>query len=131
MAFAERLLSSVDDVLDANRVAQATETLSEVSKLLAPYYDSDNATTATTPPLLQRVSDKRWGAASTCQSLEAQHDCIALPPWRLSICGDFIRSMSRYAAPSEAAALSGLEAGERTVAFLLLLDSHDGDDETS
>ena len=54
----------------------------------------------------------------TSQSLDAQHDCIALQPWRLTICGDYIRNLSQqHSTPSEAAAMSGLEAGERTAAY--------------
>ena len=105
-AFAADLLAR-PDLLDADRAARATETLTDhVTALLAPY----DAT-------LQGVSVKRWGAAFTTRSLEAHHDCIALQPWRLSICGDFVRTMATHGTPLEAAALSGLEAGERTAAY--------------
>jgi hypothetical protein len=35
----------------------------------------------------------------------------------LTVCGDYIRDISEYTTPLEAAALSGLEAGERTASF--------------
>ena len=41
-------------------------------------------------------------------------DAIALEPWRLAICGDFVRD---HPSPIEAAALSGLDAGESVAAF--------------
>jgi predicted NAD/FAD-dependent oxidoreductase len=41
---------------------------------------------------------------------------VVLEPYRLAICGDFVRAA---ACPVEAAALSGLEAGDRVAAVLL------------
>ena len=127
-AFAEDVLAR-PDLLDAERAALVTEMLTaEVTKLLTPYcgghQDDDsngsNASNATNKDILRDVSVRRWGAAFSQTSLGAHHDCVALQPWRLSICGDFIRAHTQqHMSPSEAAALSGLEAGERTAAYFL------------
>jgi predicted NAD/FAD-dependent oxidoreductase len=49
-------------------------------------------------------------------------ECISLEPWRLAICGDYIshgtEGLGAHACSVEAAALSGLEAGERVGAWL-------------
>ena len=37
-------------------------------------------------------------------------DCLSLEPWRLAVCGDFVGGGPT---PAEAAAASGLAAGER------------------
>eukprot|EP00977_Amphora_coffeiformis_P019307 scaffold7149_cov196-Amphora_coffeaeformis.AAC.2 len=115
-AFAADVLAR-PDLLDAERAALVTEQLTaEVSKLLAPYCGNNNYNPRT--DILHEVSVKRWGAAFSQTSLGAHHDCVALQPWRLSICGDFIRAHTQqHMTPSEAAALSGLEAGERTAAY--------------
>lgn len=57
------------------------------------------------------ASAVRWGAAFTSRTLGLKEESIFLNPWRLAIAGDFIRSA--HPTPLEAAALSGLEAGER------------------
>lgn len=127
-AFAESVLQQQPDVLDADRLAQVQDTLlSEVTQLLAPY--TNNSASDAAPP--RDVSVKRWGAAFTRTSLGAHHDCLALQPWRLSVCGDFIRHISHHGTPAEAAALSGLEAGERTAAYFNTDDGGDGDDKSS
>ena len=61
-----------------------------------------------------------WRAAFSAETLEgwsrgAEH-AVVLEPYRLAICGDFVRAA---ACPVEAAALSGLEAGDRVAAVLL------------
>jgi len=58
-------------------------------------------------------SSVRWGAAFSSTSLRSKGDSVLLHPWRLAIAGDFVRSLDAHPTPSEAAALSGLEAGER------------------
>lgn len=63
---------------------------------------------------------KMWRAAFSAETLEgwsrgAQH-AVVLEPYRLAICGDFVRAA---ACPVEAAALSGMEAGDRVAALLL------------
>lgn len=106
--FAAELMAQ-PNMSDAERLDQASSILfQEMSRLLAPYKEK-------TEPL--QVFAKRWGAAFTNQSLNLQEDCVSLEPWRLTVCGDFIRDLAEYSTPSEAAALSGLEAGERTAAF--------------
>ena len=82
----------------------------EVGQLLAQYHGGS------TPEPLE-VTVKRWGAAFCSQGLQLKEDSILLAPWRLAICGDYIRNQSEYTTPLEAAALSGLEAGERTASF--------------
>lgn len=66
-------------------------------------------------PPIASASAKCWRAALTTKTLGLQEDSIGLEPWRLAICGDFIRSSP---SPIEAAVLSGLEAGERMVSWL-------------
>jgi hypothetical protein len=56
-----------------------------------------------------RASSKRWGAGFAAGSLQHVHDCIALPAWQLAVAGDFVQERH---SPLEAAALSGLAAGE-------------------
>lgn len=73
---------------------------SEVSALLAG---------GGAPPKPLRAVAKRWGAGFAAGSLQHGHHCIALPPWQLAIAGDFVCARD---SPTEAAALSGLAAGE-------------------
>ena len=63
------------------------------------------------------LSAKHWSAGFTCRSLGLKEDSVALAPWRLAIGGDFVRQLGAHATPFEAAALSGLKAGERAAAF--------------
>ncbi|OEU22401.1 hypothetical protein FRACYDRAFT_232556 [Fragilariopsis cylindrus CCMP1102] len=84
--------------------------ISEIAQLLASYNGGST-------PEPSEVSVKRWGAAFCSKGLQLKEDSIFLAPWRLTICGDFIRDQSEYQTPLEAAALSGLEAGERTASF--------------
>ena len=65
------------------------------------------------PPLLAAVA-KRWGAGFASGTLGLSEECVSLEPWRLAIAGDFL---AERASPAEAAALSGLEAGERIAAM--------------
>jgi predicted NAD/FAD-dependent oxidoreductase len=62
---------------------------------------------------------KRWRAAITEGDLRSwsrlDEDAIVLERFALAVCGDFVR---RHACPVEAAALSGLDAGERVGAWL-------------
>jgi len=60
------------------------------------------------------ASAKRWKAGFTTRSLGLQEDSIGLEPWKLVICGDFLRS---YASPGEAAVLSGMEGGEKVASW--------------
>ena len=88
----------------------ATGVSTEIGQLLSSYHGGS------TPEPLE-VSVKRWGAAFCSQGLQLKEDSIFLAPWRLTVCGDFIRDKSECTTPLEAAALSGLEAGERTASF--------------
>ena len=70
--------------------------------------------------LTSALGAKMWRAAFSAETLEgwsrgAEH-AVVLEPYRLAICGDFVRAA---ACPVEAAALSGLEAGDRVAAVLL------------
>lgn len=106
--YAASLLSK-PGLSNEERQSEASSVLSaEVSQLLSPYHDG-------LEPL--HVSTKQWGAAFSGMSLGLKEDSIALAPWRLAICGDYIRDFSEYATPLEAAALSGIEAGERTASI--------------
>lgn len=69
------------------------------------------------PPTPLQVSVNQWRAGFNNKSLNLLEDSVTLAPWRLSIAGEFISDCSSYATPFEAAALSGLEAGERTSNF--------------
>lgn len=93
---------------DEKKDAILTATTKEISHLLSKYFDQG---TSVPDPL--QVYVKRWGAAFCGKGLQLKEDSIFLAPWRLSICGDFVRGLSVYSNPLEAAALSGLEAGER------------------
>mmetsp|Transcript_34014 Transcript_34014/g.82474 ORF Transcript_34014/g.82474 Transcript_34014/m.82474 type:complete len:336 (-) Transcript_34014:16-1023(-) len=83
-----------------------------VSQLLFP--NEANATP-------QDASAVRWGAAFTSPTLGLKEDSIFLNPWRLTIAGDFISDT--HPSPLEAAALSGLEAGERVAAMFQAMGS--------
>jgi predicted NAD/FAD-dependent oxidoreductase len=63
----------------------------------------------------QDGSAVRWGAAFTSRTMGLKEESIFLNPWRLAIAGDFISDA--HPTPLEAAALSGLEAGERVAAM--------------
>eukprot|EP00980_Cylindrotheca_fusiformis_P018266 scaffold5939_cov111-Cylindrotheca_fusiformis.AAC.5 len=62
----------------------------------------------------------QWGSGFTTRSLGLKEDSIFLNPWRLAIAGDFIRDA--HPTPLEAAALSGLEAGERVAAMFQAME---------
>jgi predicted NAD/FAD-dependent oxidoreductase len=87
----------------------------EMAQLVSPYFDDDPSKV----PTPTSVHVKRWGAALCGKGLELQEDSITLASWRLGICGDFIRQSSAYPTPWEAAALSGLEGGERMASLFI------------
>ena len=66
---------------------------------------------------LEDASAVRWGAALRGRTLGLREDSIALAPWFLCVGGDYVRAADGHETPFEAAALSGLEAGERAAAF--------------
>lgn len=83
---------------------------SEMARLFAPFFGGDAAAVA--PPTL--AAAKRWGAALPSGTLGLEEDSVGLEPWRLAIAGDFVRS---HPSPAEAAAHSGLDAGERVASW--------------
>jgi predicted NAD/FAD-dependent oxidoreductase len=107
-SLAVRLLSS-PELSDEDRLSAISTMLpEEMSRLFTPYHPGvDNM-------LPLDVSAKRWGAAFCSKGLSLKEDSVTLAPWRLSICGDYL---SEHSTPLEAAALSGLEAGERTASL--------------
>jgi predicted NAD/FAD-dependent oxidoreductase len=107
-SLAVRLLSS-PDLSDEDRLSAISTMLpEEMSRLFMPYHSGDDNI------LPLDVSAKRWGASFCSKGLKLKEDSVTLAPWRLSICGDYL---SEHSTPLEAAALSGLEAGERTASL--------------
>ena len=103
-----------------------------LAPILAPYFttndsnsgngSSDSNGGSDAPPAIPEplsISARRWGGAFTTGDLQGwsrqDEDCICLEPWRIAIAGDFVRPQET---PLEAAALSGLQAGERIAAML-------------
>jgi len=80
----------------------------EVSLLLAPFLGGEHLRPLSAAATL-------WSDASTADSLHHPHECVSLPAWRLAIAGEFVKEA---ASPLEAAALSGLAAGEAVAAAL-------------
>mmetsp|Transcript_23523 Transcript_23523/g.65436 ORF Transcript_23523/g.65436 Transcript_23523/m.65436 type:complete len:463 (+) Transcript_23523:70-1458(+) len=105
-----------NDMASANQQV-CQEVSDEVTRLFSQYRADTNDPNDQLQP--QHVTAKRWGAAFCQQGLQLQEVSILLGPWRLGICGDFIRDLSSsdYAMPLELAALSGLECGERLAAL--------------
>ena len=96
----------------AMRCAQE-ELSQEVGRLLSPFCDE--------PLVVGQGVARRWSAAFPGSTLEGwsrqEEDAISLQPFGLAIAGDFVR---RRGCNMEAAALSGLEAGERVAQWLKL-----------
>uniref|UniRef100_A0A6U8MUW8 Uncharacterized protein n=2 Tax=Emiliania huxleyi TaxID=2903 RepID=A0A6U8MUW8_EMIHU len=89
--------------------AAAAKLLSEeVSLLLAPFLGGEHLRPLSATATL-------WSDASAADSLHHPHECVSLPAWRLAIAGEFVKEA---ASPLEAAALSGLAAGEAVAAAL-------------
>lgn len=114
-ALAEHVIGAAG--ADAAAAAQAAEDemSREMTRLFSPFFPDGE------PPQPVKVAGKRWGAAFTTGDLSAWskndlEDSITLEPFRMAIAGDFVRGGDRC--PVEAAALSGLEAGERVGALL-------------
>lgn len=127
-AFAADVLKRLGSTREASE--EASRVMSdEVSALLASAASAnvvgkDNGTSNvggenTQSPIHQPLdaSAVRWASALTSKTLGLKEDSVALAPWRLAICGDFIREQDAHETPFEAAALSGLEAGERVASF--------------
>lgn len=116
--FAKALLEAAPsgDAGDSDRggqaAAAATQAMSmEIGRLFSSYFGND---VGAVPPV-SGASAKRWGAGLAVGSMELPDDAIGLGPWRLAIAGDYLRrgSGAVRAGTAEAAALSGLDAGER------------------
>jgi hypothetical protein len=112
------------DMTDAERIQYVKDIMTtHVQQLLQPYHTDNDSSTETVAPVFDNVSVKRWGAAFSSRTLGATHAAVSLQPWRLTIAGDFIADTqaivgtSTKTTPLEAAALSGLAAGEQTAAF--------------
>ena len=86
----------------------------EVTKLL---FGNGTLSSQSSLPVPESASVVKWGSAFTSKSLGLNEESILLNQWRLAIAGDFIRSLDAHSTPLEAAALSGLEAGERIAAL--------------
>ena len=126
-AFAADVLKRLGSTRKASE--EATQIMSdEVSALLASAASADaigndvgtsNVGENKKSPIHQPLdaSAVRWASALTSKTLGLKEDSVALAPWRLAICGDFIREQDAHETPFEAAALSGLEAGERVASF--------------
>ena len=103
-AYARALLTEHADEPAAAAAAASEGMTREVARLLAPY--------GVRPPV--RATAKRWGAGLPGKTLGIDEECVSLEPWRLAVCGDFLRMRS---SPLEAAAESGLAAGERVASW--------------
>lgn len=78
----------------------------EMSLLFSPFLNNDIL-------VPQMVRAKLWRAAFSLPSLQLKEDCVALYPWRFIISGDYVsNTSSNHMTPLEAAAMSGLQAGE-------------------
>lgn len=103
-------LLSRPELSDQERISTMSTLLSdEIARLLGSYHKD-----ASMPV---DVSCKRWSAAFCAKGLKLKEASVSLAPWRLGICGDYIMGLSDHTTPLEAAALSGLEAGERTASL--------------
>jgi predicted NAD/FAD-dependent oxidoreductase len=108
--FASLVIGHPDQTDEDKRKQVCKAVTYEIQKLVASYSEG-------TAPEPLEVSAKSWSSAFCSRGLQLQEDSIFLAPWRLAVCGDFIRDLSAYSNPLEAAALSGMEAGERTAAL--------------
>ena len=82
----------------------------EVTRLVSPYFGDGGV------PRPVAAAAKRWGAGVATGSLNLREDAVSLEPWRVAIAGEWVR---RHGSPAEAAALSGLEAGERVASWFV------------
>ena len=108
---ASDIMSQENWSADDQRTHAGSVMTSEVAHLLGPFVGTKGM------PIPSKVTAKRWSAALSQPGLGLKEDSITLAQWRLAICGDYIRDGS--ATPFEAAALSGLEAGERISSLFL------------
>ena len=92
--------------------AVAAAVADEVGRLWSPFFGGEPHAV----PRPTAAHAKRWGAGFASGTLGLQEDCVGLEPWRLAIAGEYLGS--RSCGPAEAAAISGLEAGERVASWL-------------
>lgn len=120
-AFAADVLKRLGSTREASE--EASQIMSEeVSTLLASAASTNEigaGKSRSQSPVHQPrdASAVRWASALTSKTLGLKEDSVTLAPWRLAICGDFVREQDAHETPFEAAALSGLEAGERVASF--------------
>jgi predicted NAD/FAD-dependent oxidoreductase len=107
-SFARRVLDGPTEGREAVKSACANELSRHMTQLFSPFYEAGDA------PAPREVSVKRWGAGFAGGSLGLKEDCVSLQQWRVAICGDFLKDNP---SPAEAAALSGMEAGERVASW--------------
>jgi predicted NAD/FAD-dependent oxidoreductase len=109
-AVSTSMFANIHLPLTEDTMPAVTSTLvSNTNRVLAPYFD--NSISSVPAPTSAYV--KAWRAAFTTKSLipaEQGEDCISLAPWRMVVSGDFVSASN---SPLEAAAISGLAAGER------------------
>lgn len=104
------------DVLDRHgKTKQASEEATQIISQEAAHL------LGVTTGEIQTASAVRWASAFPASTLNLKEDCVLLHPWRLAIGGDFIRSIHAYPTPLEAAAMSGLDAGERMAAMFAVM----------
>ncbi|KAL1525591.1 hypothetical protein AB1Y20_020445 [Prymnesium parvum] len=109
--FAAELLRAASSRTQEEVETAAAEALDlELRRLCRGYFGGDDSAV----PRALEVRAKRWGAGFAARTLGLNEDAICLEPWRLAICGDFVRD---HPSPVESAARSGLAAGERVAAF--------------
>lgn len=83
----------------------------ELARLFAPYFGDELGRV----PQPLAAAAKRWGAGFAKGTCELKESAVTLEPWRLAVAGDYLQD---HASPIEAAAVSGLDAGERVASWM-------------
>jgi hypothetical protein len=83
----------------------------ELARLFAPYFGDELGRV----PQPLAAAAKRWGAGFAKGTCELKESAVTLEPWRLAVAGDYLQV---HASPIEAAAVSGLDAGERVASWM-------------
>mmetsp|Transcript_17404 Transcript_17404/g.20070 ORF Transcript_17404/g.20070 Transcript_17404/m.20070 type:complete len:370 (-) Transcript_17404:1021-2130(-) len=100
----------------SNTQRTCDEAFNLISREVVPLLTAASTTTNAIPSP-EEASAVCWRSAFPSRTLGLKEDSIILHPWRLAIGGDFIRALDTHSSPFEAAAMSGLEAGERIAAL--------------
>jgi len=115
--FAQMLIASAPagDSSDSDRggaaaTAAAQLMTEEVTRIFASYFGGEPARV----PLPAVAAARRWAVGFPDGTLCLSEDAVGLEPWRLAIAGDFLRDLP---SPVEAAASSGLAAGEKVASW--------------